>query len=58
MKRGLAGRLERIEAMADGSGGARTLWVIEVPPETGDFDAPADLVLRMNVCNLKAQMMW
>ena len=34
MKRGLAGRLERIEAVAVGSGGARTLWVIEVPPET------------------------
>jgi len=43
MKRGLAGRLERIEAVAGGSGGARTLWVVEVPPETVDFDAAVDL---------------
>jgi hypothetical protein len=43
MKRGLAGRLERIEAVAGGSGGARTLWVIEVPPETVDLDAAVDL---------------
>jgi hypothetical protein len=37
MKRGLAGCLERIEAAAGGSGGARTLWVVEFPPETVDF---------------------
>jgi len=43
MKRGLAGRLERIEAVARGSGGARTLWIVEVPPETVDFDAAVDL---------------
>jgi hypothetical protein len=43
MKRGLAGRLERIEAVAGGSGEARTLWVVEVPPETVDFDAAVDL---------------
>jgi hypothetical protein len=43
MKRGLAGRLERIEAAAGGLGGARILWVIEVPPETMDFDAAVDL---------------
>ena len=43
MKRSLAGRLERIEAVAGGSGGARTLWVVEVPPETVDFDAAVDL---------------
>jgi hypothetical protein len=43
MKRGLAGRLERIEAAAGGSGGARTLWVVEVPPETVDLDAAVDL---------------
>ena len=49
MKRGLAGRLERIEAVAGGSGGARTLWVIEVPPETVDFDAAVDLAIA-NEC--------
>jgi len=49
MKRGLAGRLKRIEVVVGGSGGAWTLWVIEVPPETGDFDAPADLVFE-NEC--------
>ena len=43
MKRGLAGRLDRIEAVAGGSGGARTLWVVEVPPETVDFKAAVDL---------------
>ena len=43
MKRGLAGRLERIEAVAGGSSGARTLWVVEVPPETVDLDATVDL---------------
>jgi hypothetical protein len=43
MKRGLAGRLERIEAVAGGSSEARTLWVIEVPPETLDIDAAVDL---------------
>jgi hypothetical protein len=43
MKRSLAGRLERVEAVTSGSGGARTLWVIEVPPETVDLDAAVDL---------------
>ena len=43
MKRGLVGRLGKIEAMAGGSGGARTLWVVEVPPETLDIDAAVDL---------------
>ena len=49
MKRGLAGRLERIEAVAGGSGGARTLWVVEVPPETVDLDAAVDLAFA-NEC--------
>ena len=43
MKRGLAGRLGRIEAAAGGSGGAPTLWVVEVPPETVDLGAAVDL---------------
>jgi hypothetical protein len=43
MKRGLAGRLERIEAAVGGLGGVRTLWVVEVPPEIVDFDAAVDL---------------
>jgi hypothetical protein len=43
MKRGLVRRLEGIEAAAGGSGRARTLWVVEVPPEMVDFDAAVDL---------------
>jgi hypothetical protein len=43
MKRGLSGRLGRIEAVAGGSGEARTLWVVEVPPDTVDFNAAVDL---------------
>jgi hypothetical protein len=49
MKRGLVGCLERIDTVVGGSGGARTLWVIEVPPETVEFDAAVDLAFA-NEC--------